>query len=185
MHLLVSLLLCAVSPARAAGPFGTAGIVVTPKLEFTDTTGTAGYLEPLLGPAVRLGWEIGDHWNHEFAFQWTSVGSKGEFSDVPITLGFSTYAVGYRFAWEALGKKGFTPYVGVGLYTGYAAIEATASQGGQTGFQDGGTVFLEFHLALGFRYSFKSGLNLRFDVAGSTFGGFIAAQPTFGVGYQF
>lgn len=165
-----------ITTALAQGPFGTVGVVWTPALN-----ASSGSVGPFFGPTVRAGWEFGTRFNHEITFQYTHAGAVGEASDIALGAGVNTYAAGYRFGVDFLGKEGFTPYIGVGLYTGW--VDVTVA-GGDVRTSTGG-VLLELHGAAGARYTFESGLSLRAEVAGSTYGGLIGVQPSLGAGYQF
>lgn len=170
--------LLAPTSAFAHGPFAMFGAVVTPEREQSGVT-----FSPLLGPTLRAGYEFGGRWNHEVAFQLTSANGIAEASGYTFDTDVTTYGFGYRFAVDILDKKGITPYVGVGMYIGWTdvAVEenSTLTSEAATG------PWLELHAAAGARYCFDWGLNIRADVAFSTYGGFFGVQPGVGAGYQF
>lgn len=175
-----TLALLASGIAHAHGPFASFGVSTTgPKvIAGVDFT-------PYLGPTVRAGYEFGDRWNQEVALQWSHSSSHSTSGDIDLDVEFATYAVGYRFSVDFLGKKGFTPYVGTGVYLGMADLSVTGEQAGYQATQGASPVFLELHAAVGARYTLESGLNFRVEVAGSTYGGLFALQPSLGGGFQF
>jgi hypothetical protein len=171
-----NMLLLLAGTAFAQGPLLTAGAVWTPALSVSG-----GSVGPFLGPTARAGWEFGNRWNHEVAFQFSHAGAVGEAADTSFDVGVTTYGVGYRFAVDILGKQGLSPYVGLGSYLGWFEV---ITQDGDLVLDTSG-VLLEFHLALGARYCFDNGLNLRAEVAGSTYGGLWGIEPSIGAGWQF
>jgi hypothetical protein len=164
--------------AFAHGPLAMVGAVITPT---KDSEGV--HFTPLVGPTVRAGWEFGGRWNHEVAFQLTRADGIAESGGFDFQTGLTTYALGYRFAVDILDKKGFTPYVGLGMYLGVVQIEVEDATT-VTGVDDT-RPYLELDAAVGARYCFDWGLNIRADVVFSTYGGFLAFQPGVGAGYQF
>ncbi len=170
--------LAAPNIAFAHGPFPMVGAVITPELDLGGTE-----FSSFVGPTFRAGYEFGGRWNHEVALQLTRADGTAEYSGYDFTAGLTTYGFGYRFAVDILDKKGFTPYVGTGMYIGLVDIEVEESS---TLLSSEDTrIYLEFHAAAGARYCFDWGLNIRADVTLSTYGGFLGVQPGVGAGYQF
>lgn len=169
-------MLLLVTTALAQGPFGTVGVVWTPALNVGS-----GNVGPFFGPAARAGWEFGTRFNHEVTFQYTHAGAVGEAQETALGAGVNSYAAGYRFGVDFLGKKGWTPYLGVRLYTGLVEVTVVGGDLVSTTMAP----YLELHAAVGARYTLDNGLSLRAEVAGSTYGGLIGVQPSLGAGYQF
>jgi len=172
-------------PAWAMGPVLTVGGGVTLRQSATDTSGTTVTFNNLAGPVARAGFELGDRWNHEIAFQWSLAsgegGEPGVLTHIPVSI--MTFSGRYTFTVDLFTKEGlealpgFTPFVGGGLCVG--AFQAQVQDITRWG------PYLELHATVGARYTLKNGLGFRLEVVGSTYGGFFAVQPSLGVGYRF
>ncbi|MDX2013621.1 MAG: hypothetical protein SFW67_25735 [Myxococcaceae bacterium] len=123
------------------------------------------------GTTASLGMEIGDRFNHELALEWVSlVGNDGP---------ARSNALGgrYTFSVDFLGKKGFTPTVGIGLSVGRFIAQSPGDSVG--GF------FLAGRGLAGVRYTFDFGLSLKALVAVNFYGVQLSVAPTLGVAWRF
>ena len=170
------------TPAVAMGPVVTVGGVVTLKESATSANGEVTF-NHLTGPATRVGFEIGDRFNHELSFQFSLARGAGRTGGLTVPIEIMTLAGSYTFSIDFFTKQGldalpgFTPSLGIGLAVGQARLNA--------GGQQATAPYLELHAGVGFKYTWKSGLGLRAEVVASTYGGFLAVQPSVGVSYRF
>ena len=171
------------SSASAMGPIVTGGAVVTLRESASSTeSGTVGF-NHLVGPVTRVGFELGDRFNHEISFQFSRATGQGAASGFVVPIEILTFAGRYTFSVDFFTKQGldalpgFTPSLGVGLGIGAFHLDV----GGEQRWGP----YLEFHAALGFRYTLKNGLGFKLELVGSTYGGFFAVQPSLGVAYRF
>jgi hypothetical protein len=185
------LVLCAPSAAYAmpSGPVLMVGGVYSGPRYFdsAQTISTQG----VLGPTIRIGYELGDIFNSEFSVQltWATGQAIQTGNPIPVDYSLLTLAGGYTLTFDMPGKSGIAdsgiaPYLGVGLYVGIAPIEAHATSGGQDFVQSATAFYLEAHACAGVRYTLANGLAIRAELTFSTYGGFFGWQPSVGVAYR-
>lgn len=189
--LLAVLVASAAAAQMPSGPVLMGGVVFTPQKNLPTTNpGQTVTVDGWTGPAIRAGYELGDRFNSEFSFQLTrtwTTGHDSEAPSIPVNLALLTLAGGYNFTVDIAKKEGwsgFTPFIGAGLYIGSVDMEAQASAYGSTAFAKKSVVFLEFHAMAGLRYTLKSGLGFKGEVAFTTYGGFVGWQGSLGVAYR-
>lgn len=125
-----------------------------------------------LGPTVRLGVEFGERFNHEVAVESLQLPRFDRPGTAHAVVGRYTFSVDF------LGKRGFTPVVGVGLGGGrFFVLDATEQVSGWA---------LAVSALAGVRYTFDFGLTLKAEVSGSYYGGgLFSMAPAALVGWQF
>ncbi len=172
--------------ALTSGPTLMGGFVRSPQ-KIQSSGGDTVTINPMAGPSLRVGYELGTYVNHELSFQFTQVGGtaySAAYPAIPAELTLKTLALGYRLTWDILGKSGFSPYLGGGLALGTVPLEVKATSGAFTAMKSGSATLLELSLVAGARYTLPFGLNLRAELAVSTYGGFFGTLlPAVGVGY--
>jgi hypothetical protein len=123
------------------------------------------------GTTASVGVEFGDRFNHELAVEWLRlVGTDGP-------AAAQALAGRYTFSVDFLGKKGFTPTVGVGVSVGRFVAQSPGESVG--GFALAGRALA------GVRYTFDFGLSLKALVAVNFYGVQLSLAPTVGVAWQF
>lgn len=175
---LVAVVMLSAAKALAWGPVVMGGAVVTLR---GGSAGTS--FSTLVGPSARVGIELGDRFNHEISFQFSRAAGTGTTGDFTVPIDVMTLAGRYTFSVDFFKKEGlggFTPSLGVGLSLGAfranTNADPTLAKWGP---------YLELHAVLGFRYTLKNGLGIKAELAASTYGGFIALQPSAGVAWRF
>ena len=164
------------------GPVVAVGAVVTLRESATSANGEVAF-NHLAGPVTRVGFELGDRFNHELSFQLSLARGAGRSGGLTVPIEMMTLAGSYTFSVDFFTKDGldalpgFTPSLGVGVAAGQARLNV--------GGQQATAPYLELHAVLGFKYTWKTGFGLRAEVVGSTYGGFLAVQPSVAVAYRF
>ncbi len=153
------------TPSFAFGPILGGGVLGT---HTSGGTGSALYL----GPVVRLGVEFGERFNHELAVEELQLPRFDRPGTAHAILGRYTFSVDF------LGKRGFSPLVGLGLGGGrFFVVDAAERVSGWA---------LSLNAIAGLRYTFEFGLTLKAEVAGSYYGGgLFSLSPAGLVGWQF
>lgn len=172
--------LCSAS-ALAWGPVAEAGATITLRDSYTQQ-GSSVTFSRMVGPRLLVGLELGDRFNHELGFEYSTVSGVGTSSGLDVPISVATVAGRYTFSVDLLKKDGFTPLLGVGVAAGQFHVNAgTATTGGEqtSGF------YLAFHAVAGARYTFSNGLGVKAQVTLSTYGGFIGLQPSLAVAWRF
>lgn len=167
--------------ALAWGPVLMGGAVVTLRDSASSGGNTVGF-GTLVGPTARVGIELGDRFNHELSFQFSRAAGTGSSGDFTVPIDILTLAGRYTFSVDFFKKEGihgFTPSLGVGLCIGTfranTSVDPSLAKWGP---------FLELHAVLGFRYTLPMGLGFRVELVASTYGGFLALQPSAGVAWR-
>ena len=169
--------------ALAMGPVLAGGAVVTLRETASSTSSGSAEFNHLVGPTTRIGFELGDRFNHEITFQFTRATGTSYGAGFSFPTEVMTFAGCYTFAVDFFTKQGldalpgFTPTLGVGLAAGTFRVDVGGNQ--QWG------PYLEFHAMAGARYTLSNGLGFRAELVVSTYGGFIGLQPSLGVSYRF
>lgn len=165
MRQILLLALVVATPSFAFGPVLGGGVLAT-----YTTGGSRPAL--YLGPAVRLGVEFGDRFNHELSVEELELPRFDRPGTAHAILGRYTFSVDF------LGKRGFTPLVGVGVGGGrFFVIDPTERVSGWA---------LSLNAIAGLRYTFEFGLTLKAEVTGSYYGaGLFSVSPAGLVGWQF
>jgi hypothetical protein len=161
------------SSAFAWGPVVEGGVVITP----VQTSGAVTFTN-LVGPRLLAGLEVGDRFNHELGFEFSRVTGSGVSAGVSVPgVVVQSLAGRYTFSVDFLGKKGFTPLVGVGLAVGQAdlRVDTVSTQ----------KLWLAFHAVAGARYTFENGLGLKLQFTVSTHGGFVGLEPSLVAAWRF
>lgn len=161
----------------AFGPAVEAGATITLIDTIRSNSSSEVKVTPMVGPVVRAGFEIGERFNHALVFEFTNSSGSGMSQGFTVPVGIRTFAGRYTFSVDFLKKRGFTPSVGIGIAAGVAQVDVDGSLAQ--------TFYLAFHGQAGVRYGFENGFGLRFDLAVSTYGGFIGLQPTVGASWRF
>ncbi len=148
-------------------------------------------MEGPLGLAFRAGLEFGDTVNNEFSLQVTWGKGRAALVGTELSMEFSvlTIGLGYSISFDIPSKQGIAgsgiaPHIGVGVRTGGASFDASATLGDQRLFGRGAVIYFEIHAVAGVRWTGKSGLAIRAELVFSTYGGLLAWIPSVGVAYE-
>jgi len=165
MRLLAVVVCLSAVSAFAWGPVAEGGVMVVgvPLLRNQRT---------FSGSTASLGLEFGDRFNHELAVEWVRL--QGVTSE---PAGAQALAGRYTFSVDFLGKKGFTPTVGLGVSLGRFVAQSPGDS--VSGF------FLGARALAGVRYTFDFGLSLKALVAVNFYGVQFSVVPTVGLAWRF
>jgi hypothetical protein len=123
------------------------------------------------GYQASLGVEFGDVFNHELALEFVALEGIGEPAAAQGLGGRYTFSVDF------LGKKGFTPTVGIGVSAGRFLASSPGDNVG--GF------YLSARALAGVRYTFDFGLSLKALLVGNLYGPTVSFAPTLGIAWRF
>jgi hypothetical protein len=173
---------CCSASAFAWGPVAEVGATITTRESYTQQGSTVTF-NRMVGPRLLVGLELGDRFNHELGFEYSTVSGTGTTLGVDVPISTTTIAGRYTFSVDLLKKEGFTPLVGVGLAVGQFRVTGGSAATG--GVEHGGGVYLAFHAVAGLRYTFENGLGLKAQFTVSTYGGLIGLQPSLAAAWRF
>ncbi|HEX5753921.1 MAG TPA: hypothetical protein VFZ09_47495 [Archangium sp.] len=177
---LIALLWSTRARALPSGPVILGGATLT----------RSGYLETQLvpfngfqGPSLELGYEFGTHFNHQFSVFLSVLEGRGLAAGNELVLRQHILAAGYQLTLDVLGKRGFTPYFGGGVFFGMTRMQTELETPFFTRISETGR-YLELRGVVGLRYTFENGLGLRAQVAYGTGNGFPGWQPSLGIAFR-
>ncbi|HSP81211.1 MAG TPA: hypothetical protein VLQ93_22015 [Myxococcaceae bacterium] len=136
------------------------------------------------GPTLEVGYEFGEYFNHQLSILVSFSEGRASAAGHPAMLQRDVLAGGYHLTLDMLGKGGFTPYLGGGVFYGVNRLqvevpEPYATRAAETGH------YLDVRGVVGLRHTFESGIGLKAQVAYGTGNGFPGLQAGVGVACQF
>jgi hypothetical protein len=151
--------------ALAWGPTVTAGPTAT-----VTTLGSSPTV--YAGPMLRFGLEFGTIFNHELSVEYLQLPRFDEPGHA------NALGLRYAFSVDFLGKRGFTPTVGLGVSGGRFFVTSLTERAGGWAVSAFATV--------GVRYTFDFGLSLKAELQGGMYGpGIWSAAPTLTAAWRF
>ncbi len=163
------------------GQYTLVGAVLTPT---TTLDGQRVPFEGFRGPSLEVGYEFGEYFNHQLSVLVSSSEGRASAMGNPARLQRDILVGGYHLTLDVLGKRGFTPYLGGGVFYGVNRLQVEISEPYATRTAEVGH-YLDVRGVVGLRHTFESGIGLKAQVAYGTGNGFPGLQAGVGVACQF
>jgi hypothetical protein len=162
------------------GQYSMVGATLTPAMKLD---GQRVPFKGFRGPMLEVGYEFGEYFNHQLSILVSFSEGKASAAGNPAVLQRDVLAGGYQLTLDVLGKQGFTPYFGGGVFYGVSRLQVEVLEPYATRSDETGR-YLDVRGVVGLRHTFESGIGVKAQVAYGTGDGFPGWQASVGVGCQ-